>query len=300
MRFAAVVAALAVAAAQGTQKKVNPAAPKPDSASSRDSVTIAWVLPRDNIQRGQTLDAWIVAHSGSARVDSVTVTLLTAAGASAWVRNADETCAGTMTAKRASATFALGRDSIISVCGMGTEDVTTHLAASLARKEGGRLVQSIAVSDAIHIESPYAPGPTLMAVLTAMLGFAGGVATTLLTKWFESRSEKRKHISEIQETITTLLAPELMQCRNSLVEFLRDPGADPPTLPAAGYNMLLADAGVMSFLGAEERGKYFSAVTAAYDSMIAYKNAVNQGDRARARVLAQPIVDRLSQFRPNA
>jgi hypothetical protein len=299
MRLAAVVAALAVIADQGSPNKPKPSVAQPDAASLRDSVTIAWVLPRDDIQRGQTLDAWLVAHNGATHAGSVTITLLTAAGASAWLRNAGETCAGSIAAKRDSATFSLGRDSVVSVCAVGTEEVTTHLVASLTQKHGTRVVQIIAVSDPLHIASPYAPGPMLTAVLTAMLGFAGGVATTLLTKWFESMSERRKHVSEIRATISTLLAPELMQCRNSLDDFLHDPNAEPPILPAAAYNMLLGDAGIMSYLSAGDRRQYFAAIAETYDMMSTYKNAVNQGDRVQARALAQPIIARLSKIVPH-
>ena len=238
-----------------------------------------WILTRNEVSKNEVLEAWLLlphqeasssieTSKGVAKPPTVSkIDLVAPSHVKAWFA-----IAGHCEILGSPSWTGIPPESgLIKVCARPEEDRAFALLAITRQAEASRVTPS----EQVLIKSTWKVDPAMLGVITTVVGFLTGLVGYVGQKFFDRWLVLRDTARSIVKTVTEMLVKEIVENRDELVRYIEGKVLDPPILSMGNYVALLGDEGAMSFLGGEERRKYFAKVEKLYSAIGEYNDAVN-------------------------
>lgn len=270
----------------------------PGQRSDSSPAKPEWVLEATERRTSEIFGAWLLVRGGAPAEPRVAILQ---PSTDLWVGFASAVgCAG-VDISTAPTRWAgrVASDTMLHVCARALRAGTYRLLASVS--DSGRQIRTTIVrSDAIIATEDELISPKLWNFAGGLLAFLGGLVSAYLLKRLEERDKARGSKEEMQLAVIHALAPEIAANANALRTFLKDQAAPAPDMSTKGYNQLLSDRGVTSFLEADERKAYFTRVRAVYDEIQRYLSVQRKMDDGNSRVAAALLLKKLEELEASA
>ncbi|HET7584415.1 MAG TPA: hypothetical protein VFK13_05875 [Gemmatimonadaceae bacterium] len=289
------IVALALAAAHLTPAPGQHARRDTSRPVPPDTASMMWVVGRDQPRARDVVEAWLVVPAERAARDSAaTLRILSPSDADVWLRDAGATCRDAEAARRTEHIGRVERDTILYVCVRPREVGTTRLVAVRRLTRAGVARQEIATSQPITARERYTIGAGWLAVLTAVVGFLTGVLAHVIQALWDRRQTGKRDERELKRLVAEHLVEEMRGNLHRLEAWLDGSSSEPPDMAKKEYNSLLGDDGLLSYLGADERARYWRGVQEIYALMERYTDQKNLHHAAEARAIATTLRHRLT------
>lgn len=243
-------------------------------AQQQDSVasSLRWLVPTGRVDAGEPMPAWLRLSLAPPETLSVRIDLV-APEANGHGFGA---CGGDV---GPTWTGLVHGDTVLATCVATTPDADFRLLA--AGRATGPAESWTAASGLIEIRpNPlWPPGPMAMAVIAAVLGFVGGLATQLTTSAIRVEAEARTARTAAHKQAIAHLLPEMRANRRLLDDYLMDPAGQPaPDLVKTEFEKFSKAGGVGDLLSVDGRRPTLGPVRYVYENeMVEYERAKNQG-----------------------
>ena len=159
------------------------------------------------------------------------------------------------------------------------------------------------VSDKIRVRGLLEVGPTVLPIVSAILGLIAGVLTQWFASWRQQKQDDRKRrldeqlaARKLQEegenALIKSLSVEMVKNHDLLQEYIERSGT-PPTLATGGYNTVVNTA--LGYLDTATRSVYLQKLDGLYESIREYNSKVTtKVDPTKIRAAAQMLLETLA------
>ncbi len=239
----------------------------------------SWILGTDSPEKDSFFPVWL--HLGSSYShDEIELEIMNLEGLQAfWT---EEDCNPSL--KKNSGKIKINSAiRILKACGKISTDRPVKFIA-LIRKKADATADAestgneiIIASESLQATHRWLPTEFPTALVAGVLSFFAGLLSSIIPKFLERYYFSKKTTNQIEaeftKTVTDALLPELNENRRRLEEFINTNSLPAPTLQNSGYNTILGDNGVISFLKEKERQEYWPNIVKIYEAIQKFNSA---------------------------